>query len=251
MMRPLLLLATAALIAAAGPTASHHSAAETGRALAAALAAPARADQQGDDQRRHAAEVLAFSGVGPGDRVIDFFPGQGYWTRLFSAAVGSGGHVLALWPHAAARYTERTLPALQARNLANVEARLLEADTLPADASADLVWTVQNYHDVNNMGGAAAIAAFNRSVFAALKPGGRYVIVDHADAPGTGLTGTDTRHRIDPAIVRRQVEAAGFRFAGESRALRNPADTHQLNVFDPAVRGHTDQFIYRFTKPMR
>ena len=249
-MRLLPLLAATALIATPA-VARHHSAAETQRAVATAMADPARADQQGDDARRQTAAVLAFARVGPDDRVIDFFPGQAYWTRLFSGIVGPQGHVLALWPHSAARYTERTLPALQARALPNVEARLLDGDLLPADASADLIWTVQNYHDVNNMGGVAAIDAFNRSAFAALKPGGTFVIIDHVDAPGTGLTGTDTRHRIDPAVVRRQVEAAGFRFAGESRVLRNPADNHQLNVFDPAIRGHTDQFVYRFTKPMR
>ncbi len=97
-------------------------------------------------------------------------------------------------------------------------------------------------------GGAAALLAFDRGVYRLLKPGGTYVVIDHADAAGTGLAGTDTRHRIDPAVVRQQVEAAGFTFVGESSVLRNAADDHTLTVFDPAIRGKTDQFVYKFRK---
>ena len=89
----------------------------------------------------------------------------------------------------------------------------------------------------------------NRAIFQALKPGGLYIVVDHAAADGTGLEVPDKLHRINPAIVRREVEAAGFRFEGESLVLRNPADDHTLAVFDPAIRGHTDQFVYKFRKP--
>lgn len=218
--------------------------------IAKALADPARADQQTDDARRQAAAVLAFSGVKPGDVVVDFLPGTGYWTRIFTGIVGARGHVYAIWPAAGARYAEKTLPALQARNLANVTAEV-QATNLPTSPKpADLFWTVQNYHDIPNRGaGEPALRAFDAAVFALLKKGGTYVVIDHADAAGTGMAGTETKHRIDADTVRRQVEAAGFRFVGESKVLRNAADDHSKPIFDPAIRGKTDQFVYKFRKP--
>ncbi|MFX4914308.1 hypothetical protein ABTC20_19035, partial [Acinetobacter baumannii] len=87
-----------------------------------------------------------------------------------------------------------------------------------------LVWTVQNYHDIANNGGEAALDQFNDEVMKALKPGGSYIVIDHADAAGTGITGTSTKHRIDPAAVKAEVVKAGFEFVGESDVLRNPAD---------------------------
>src|SRR5690606_27922322 len=114
---------------------------------------------------------------------------------------------------------------------------------------ADVIWTSQNYHDLHLPRMNVDVAAVNRAVFAALKPGGLFVVVDHAAAPGSALETVGTLHRIDPAIVRREVEAAGFRFDGESQVLRNPSDDHAAKVFDPAIRGHTDQFVYRFRKP--
>jgi predicted methyltransferase len=228
------------------------SAAPSKAAIAAALADPARADQAGDDARRKAAEVIAFSGVRPGDSVIDLLPGQGYWTRIFTGVVGPKGHVYALWPVAAAKYAAKPMPALQARNLANVTAQVLPTNVVAAPVPVDLVWTVQNYHDIPNDGvGEAGIDALNAEVFKALKPGGTYVVIDHADAAGTGMSGTSTKHRIDPAIVKAQVLKAGFKFVGASDVLRNPADDHSLKVFDPAIRGHTDQFVYKFRKPLK
>ena len=95
------------------------------------------------------------------------------------------------------------------------------------------------------------MAKFDKKVFDALKPGGLFVVIDHVAPAGSGLADTNTLHRIDPAVVKREVEAAGFVFDGESNALRNPADPHDLKVFDKAIRGHTDQFIYRFRKPAK
>jgi len=89
----------------------------------------------------------------------------------------------------------------------------------------------------------------NKAVFAALKPGGTYLIVDHVAQAGSSLRDTDTLHRIDPATVKSQVTAAGFQFVGESPLLANQADDHTKKVFDPSVQGHTDQFIYKFRKP--
>ena len=248
------LAATALITTTAGAAtvapATRHAAKETQRAVAKALADPARADQQGDDARRKAAEVLAFAGVGPGDEVLDFLPGAGYWTRIFSGVVGKTGHVYAVWPAAGAKYAEKAIPALEAKHLANTSLTVMSGSAIRASEPVDLFWTVQNYHDVNNPpGGEAALDGFNKQAFAALKPGGTYIVIDHADTAGSGMTGTATRHRIDPAVVRAQVVKAGFVFEAESDVLRNPADNHGAWVFDPTIRGKTDQFVYRFRKP--
>lgn len=216
--------------------------------IARALADPARADQAGDDARRHAAEVLAFAGVKPGQQVVDFLPGAGYWTRIFTGIVGTTGHVYAIWPAAAAAHAAKPLPALQALNLANVTAAVDPA-LITVPAPVDFVWTVDNYHDIPNKGvGEAGLTAFNAAVYKALKPGGTYIVIDHAAPAGSGLSDTETLHRIDPAIVKKQVLAAGFKWVGESRVLANPGDNHSLLIFDPAIRGQTDQFVYKFRK---
>ncbi|WP_203309371.1 class I SAM-dependent methyltransferase [Sphingomonas sp. GV3] len=222
----------------------------SGGMVARALADPARVDQQGDDERRQAAAVVAFSGAKPGDTVIDYLPGSGYWTRIFSGVVGPKGKVFAYWPAAAAARADKSLTALKARNLANVTAEVQPTNLPTAPQPVDLFWTVQNYHDVPNAGaGEPVLRAFDTAVYKLLKKGGTYVIIDHADAAGTGLANTRTKHRIDPTLVRRQVESVGFRFVGESKVLANPADDHSKPVFDPAIRGHTDQFVYKFRKP--
>jgi len=220
-------------------------------AIAKALADPARADQAGDDARRHAADVVAFSGAKPGWRVVDYLPGQGYWTRIFTGVVGPSGHVYAIWPSVAGPGANATIEGLNGRKLGNVTAARDPA-MITLDAPADLVWTVQNYHDIPNNGrGEAALNAFNAAVFKALKPGGTYVVIDHAAPAGSGLSDTETLHRIDPAIVKKEVLAAGFTFVGESKALANPKDDHTLKVFDPKIRGVTDQFVYKFRKPLK
>ncbi len=115
----------------------------------------------------------------------------------------------------------------------------------------DLVWTSQNYHDLHLKRFNLDIAAVNADVFKALKPGGLYVIVDHAALAGEPIDAADRYHRIDPAIVRKEVEAAGFVFVAEDSSLRNPKDPKNILVFDPSIRGHTDQFIYKFRKPAK
>jgi len=223
---------------------------KTSPAIAKALADPARADQQGDDARRKAADVVAFSGLKPGNVVVDYLPGAGYWTRIFTGVVGPKGHVYAVWPAAGAKYAEKSLPALQARALANVIAEVQATNLPTSPVPVDLFWTAQNYHDIPNKGaGEPALRAFDGAVFRMLKRGGTYIVIDHADAAGSGMTGIETRHRIDPAAVKAQVQAAGFKFVGESTVLRNPADDHSKAVFDPEIRGKTDQFVYKFRKP--
>ncbi|SFO04608.1 class I SAM-dependent methyltransferase [Sphingomonas sp. OK281] len=252
-MKPIWMGAAAAMTIATGTIATGTMQAQAQKAspeIAKALADPARADQQGDDARRKAAEVVAFSGLKPGNVVVDYLPGAGYWTRIFTGVVGPKGHVYAVWPAAGAKYATKSLPALQARGLANVTAEV-QATNLPTSPKpVDVFWTAQNYHDIpNNGAGEPALRAFDTAVFRMLKRGGTYIVIDHADAPGSGMTGTETRHRIDPAAVKAQVQAAGFKFVGESTVLRNPADDHSKAVFDPEIRGKTDQFVYKFRKP--
>jgi predicted methyltransferase len=116
------------------------------------------------------------------------------------------------------------------------------------DTPVDVVWTTENYHDFHN-GPTANIAGLNAAAFAALKPGGVYFIEDHAAAPGTGTTTTSTLHRIDPAAVISEAQAAGFTLGAQSKLLANPEDAHDKAVFDPTIRGETDKLALRFKKP--
>lgn len=212
------------------------------------------------DADRKPAEVLSFIGVKPGDKVADIMPGEGYFTRMFSTAVGSKGRVYAVEPTEMSKVHLSGLAALKTITddpvYANVTVINVPAGDIAAGSGAppepfDVVWTSQNYHDLHDkFMGPVDVAGFNKAVFAALKPGGVYVVLDHAALSGTGLSTTDTLHRIDPATVRAEVTAAGFAFEGESPALRNAADPKTANVFDKRVRGHTDQFLFKFRKPV-
>lgn len=219
-----------------------------------ALGDPRRGAHLAADPRRHPGEVIAFSGLKAGDRVLDLIPGDGYWTRIFSRIVGPEGRVYAVWPRnyaALARGNVATLRQIAADpHYPNVTVQVQPTPLLTASEPLDMVFTSQNYHDYpDRFMGRTDPARLNRAVFDMLKPGGTWFIVDHAATAGSGMRDTETMHRIDPAEVRRQVEAAGFEFVGESHVLANPADDHSLPVFDPAVRGRTDQFILRFRKP--
>jgi predicted methyltransferase len=225
-------------------------------AITAAVADPARpdADRQRDPNRKPA-ETLEFAGVVPGEQVGELLPGGGYFTRLLSKTVGATGHVYALAPPRAAD-APANMPDFAAR------AKLIAADPAYANVSVvveplsaiqfpvplDLVWTSQNYHDFHNLPG-LDVGKLDTQVFAALKSGGIYLVLDHAAAPGSADRDTATLHRIDPETVKREVLAAGFRFVGSSELLRNPQDPHTAAVFDPLIRGKTDQFILKFVKP--
>lgn len=203
------------------------------------------------DAARKPAEMVAFAGVKPGQTVADMIPGGGYFTRVFSLAVGPNGKVIAIIPAAAeAAYPEpsKAIRAMGANGWQNVSVVASPLDPAVL-GKLDMFWTAQNYHDLHNSQTPEQVIGFNKAVFAALKPGGVYVVVDHAAADGTGLTATKTLHRIDPAAIKAEVTAAGFTFDGESAALRNPEDPKTANVFDPTIRGKTDQIVYRFKKP--
>lgn len=242
------------LIAAAGTAlalASAASGAAPSAQIAAAVADAGRpaADKARDDARKPA-EVLAFSGIEPGDKVGELIPGGGYYTRMLSKVVGPKGKVYALWPEGLAKMRPQMLDASKAI-APNVQVVTYGPSSLNVPEKLDLVWTTENYHDFHNGppgGPAPDMAAFDKAVFDALKPGGIFLVEDHAAAPGaTNVTGT--LHRIDPAQVKREVEAAGFKLEAQSDILKNPADDHTKPVFDPSIRGHTDKLLFRFRKP--
>lgn len=133
-------------------------------------------------------------------------------------------------------------------NYSNLKVLRQSIEKLTVPEPVDAVWTSLNYHDFHNAPN-ADMKAFNTTVFNALKPGGVYVVIDHAAAAGTGVTATSTLHRIDPAAVKEEVTAAGFTLAAQSDVLKHPADDHTLRVFESGVRGKTDQFILVFKKP--
>ena len=225
-------------------------------ALDAALADPGRKEQRElADERRKPRPLIALAGVRPGDKVLDLIPGNGYWTRIFSKIVGPEGKVYAVWPQAYARFAQGNVKELKAlaadASYGNIVTEVQPSAVLSAPEKLDVVWTSQNYHDYPDeyMGKDADPEILNKAVFDMLKPGGTYMIIDHAAKAGRGMNDTETLHRIDPATVRQQVEAAGFRFAGESKVLENPADPLNIPVFDRPVRGRTSQFAYKFVKP--
>jgi len=223
--------------------------------LALALPAATLAQAPGADALTDPAmkgpEVIAFMGLKPGDQVADIIAGR--FVRAESKAVGPKGKVYAVMPEEIVKPHPEGLAALN-KTVADPAYANVVISTTPFSAAAlpkglNAVFIRQNYHDLyDKFMGPADVPAFNKAVFAALKPGGVYVILDH-DAPGAPMTVTETLHRIDKARVIKDVEAAGFKLDGESKVLANPADDHTKMVFDPSIRGKTDQFLLRFKKP--
>jgi predicted methyltransferase len=216
---------------------------------AAILADPIRpeADRVRDSDRKPA-EVVAFSGVRPGDKVAELAPGGGYFSRILSGVVGPTGTLYAV--------TRQASPALQsiADARPNVKLAVGPTGTIPVPEPVDVVWTTLNYHDFKNVkldGGGDAALAVDSAAFKALKPDGIYFIVDHEAGKGVGASVTSTLHRIESGLVIREVEAAGFRLEATSPLLRHPADDHSQKVQETGIRGKTDQFVLRFRKPRR
>jgi predicted methyltransferase len=238
-------VAAGLLLATIGPATQ----AQTPAAQAPAAQAPADALTDPAMKRE---EVIAFIGVKPGDRVADIIAGR--FIRALSAAVGPKGKVYAVQADEIVKAHPEVPPALKKITdqpaYANVEVIVAPINALGLPGKLDAVFIRQNYHDLHDkFMGPADVPAFNRAVFAALKPGGVYVVLDHAAQAGSGLRNTEDLHRIDPATVKAEVIAAGFKLDGESAILANPADDHTKMVFNPAIRGKTDQFLFRFRKP--
>jgi predicted methyltransferase len=197
------------------------------------------------------ADVIAFIGVKPGDKVADIVAGR--FVRALSAAVGPSGKLYAVMPAEVVKAHPEVVPMLKAGESApgsNIVVSTPPVNAMGLPTGLDAVFIRQNYHDLyDTFMGPADMPGFNKQVFAALKPGGVYVVLDHAAAPGAPMSVTETLHRIDVARVKQDVLAAGFKLDGESAVLANPADDHSKMVFDPAIRGKTDQFLLRFRKP--
>jgi predicted methyltransferase len=202
-----------------------------------AVADPSRPDSDtARDADRKPAQTLVFVGTKSGDKIADYVADAGYFTRLFASVVGSQGHVYAVEPtaffqfeHFVKEVAELQGYAVAHQNVSVTTAAALEGLKFPE--KLDLFWISRNYHDLHDkFMGPVDTAAFNKAVYEALKPGGFYVVLDHSAAPGAAADVTETLHRIESSTVRREVEAAGFKF-------------------DSTIRGKTDQFILKFRKP--
>ncbi len=247
------LMAAVAALALCGPAVGSAAWAATPTNIAAAMADKGRpATETARDAARKPGELLEFAAVKPGQTVVDLIMGGGYFTRLLSVAVGPKGEVIAYQPaefiQFQAKYGEDQKAVAGA--YANVKPLTASLGALDLPDNVDMVLTVQNYHDLHLTPFPKDTAAkVNAEVFKSLKPGGLYVIVDHVAVAGSGLEPAMKVHRIDPAIIRQEVEAAGFKFEAESPMLKDASDPHTANVFDPAIRGKTDQAVLKFRKP--
>jgi predicted methyltransferase len=214
------------------------------------------------DADRKPAELIAFAGIKPGDKVADLIPGGGYFTRIFSKVVGPQGHVYAVIPASAAQGAPKKLDTIKALvadpTYSNVTLSIRPYDQIGGDEPLDVIWTSENYHDVYGAvsvfavagtTGAEETAAMDVAAFKALKPGGVYLVTDHVAKVGSTEQDAKALHRIDPAVVIAQAKAAGFVLEARSDILAHPQDSHEQIVFAPAIQGHTDQFVLKFRKP--
>ncbi len=243
-----------ALLAAttlAGAAAQAQAPAAPAMAMPAAPPAPITAARpQADldrDANRKPKETIAFAGVKSGMTVAEINPGGGYYTRMLSAAVGPKGKVYAvISPGQAARPNGRFTVDGLAAVLPNVQVVVSDFTAFKIPTPADLVWTTENYHDFHN-GPTANIAGVNSSVHAALKPGGIFFVEDHSAADGAGLAAAASLHRMDEAVAKTELMAAGFKLDAESNLLRNPADNKAANNSES---GHfvSDRFMLRMKK---
>jgi predicted methyltransferase len=207
------------------------------------------ADDRAADAIRAPAETLVFAGVKPGLIVGELYPCGGYFSRMISDAVGPTGKVYGIdtsrWKGCEAA-TQKVVDEGHKNFSFTVNA--FGEFSLPQ--KVDLFWITQNYHDLHiKEYGNVDMAAFNRNVFESLKPGGTYFILDHQAVGPLDDAGIAKVHRIAKAQLIAEVEAAGFKLAGEGMFLNRPGDDHTKSIFDPAIRGKTDQYALRFVKP--
>mgnify|MGYP001829148088 CR=1 FL=1 len=227
---------------------------ETGR-VEAAMAAPDRlaADLE-RDKREHPATILALLDIGPGSRVADIFAGAGYYSELIGRVVAPDGVVLM---HNNTPYVEFAAKGIaerfEGREVVSVVRHDREPDDLDlGENTLDAAMIIMSYHDlfyVDDSWPAIDADNFIDQIAAALKSGGRFLIVDHVAAAGSGKAAAQDLHRIDPAFARQHIESRGLRYIAGSDVLRRPEDDHTLFVFDPAIRGKTDRFVQVYEKP--
>lgn len=194
------------------------------------------------DARRHPVELLQFAQVRPGMKVLDIVAGAGYTSQLLALAVAPGGTVWAQSANPNALLTERLAKRQPTLALAQ---RPVDDPVPPGTPPLDLVTLILNYHDISYS--PVDRDAMNRRIFAALKPGGRYVVIDHSALPGTGITAGKTLHRIEEAFVVAEVKRAGFVLDGEGSFMRNPEDKRDATSNNPNPL--SDKFVLRFVKP--
>jgi predicted methyltransferase len=254
--------------------------------IAAAVADVSRPDADRErDANRKPAEVITFAGLKPGDKVADFMPGRGYFTKIFCKIVGNAGRVYAISiprqtppANGAASSSSSSAPtapppAPDCNNITSIRLQGINrpapelhsssddpgyvyeywssrpaAESFAAPEPLDMIWTSENYHDLHNKGfGSPDMLLVNRALLAALKPGGILMIEDHAAATKSGARDTDTLHRIDPDQVKKEVIAAGFEFVGESKVLRSKDDPHTAKAHE--MHDKTDRFLLKFRRP--
>jgi len=226
------------------------------KGIAAAVADSARPQADRDrDADRKPAECIAFAGLKSGQRIADLLPGGGYFTRIFSSVVGPKGQVFAVAPPKRPDApADRPEPAAAVRAIAadphyaNVTVSVEKVLELKLPEKLDMVWTSQNYHDVHNVQN-IDVESFNKAVFQSLKPGGIYIVIDHAAEKGAGFTATSTLHRSDPDAVKTEVMAVGFEFVGSSNVIASSADDHKTAVFEKGLHDKTDRYVLKFRKP--
>jgi predicted methyltransferase len=247
-MQRLALAALSAAALASACAAPGGSAPALSRTQAEAIVASAdRSDaDRRNDVRRKPVEMLSFVGVRPGMVVLDLSAGGGYTSELLARAVGPTGRVYGQTPRAPGATLAARLKTPAGAGIVSVVQPF--DNPVPAEAGAaglDLVTLMFNYHDFGALG--VDRARLNAAVFAALKPGGAYVIADHSGRTGTGISESGTLHRVEEALVRREVEAAGFRLAAVGDFLRNPADPRDRE--EPVPPQPKDEFVLKFVKP--
>ena len=241
-----------ALVALTAPVAiSVAASSQLSNVIAGAVSDPARpADHRKADGLRKPAETLAFSGVRPGMTVGEFYPGGGYFTRMLSDVVGPRGHVYGIENDRWKGAVEANNALLAERRWKNVSIDVAPFGTVNFPRPLDLAWVTQNYHDLRIAKyGKVDTIAFDRAVYKALKPGGIFFILDHQGAPTLSDADIEKMHRINRDVVVKEVTSVGFKLAAEGKFLRRPSDDHTKSIFDPAIRGHTDQYALKFVKP--
>jgi len=208
------------------------------------IASPVRTDQdRTTDAARKPAQFLPFTQVQPGMQVLDVAAGGGYTSQLLALAVGPTGKLWAQREQPGPALTKRLADQPQANFVAVY--RPFEDPVPPEAPKLDLITLVLNYHDISYL--PVDRSRMNDRLFAALKPGGRYVVIDHSALPGTGITAGKTLHRIDQAFVVEEIRKAGFVLDAEGTYLRNPTDPRDVTSNSPAIP--TDKFVLRFVKP--